>query len=552
MSKPPCVLLATLGRTDVQVVLPVEDPTTKQSTPYRFSLVAPSTRAFHQACHEGDSPLPWQLLPMEEATLQIPEKRDILLEYDAASRELYSPLGQKNIFVKHSFSEHGRVTLCAPILTATVLQLREWRNAGTIGDLLQVVLFNTRRQPTPEQKYETEPIYAFQFVQERLAQALGIDKSLVSECIFLEQGDLYEEDQLGERHLAYEAARRMDEKIREVRELLRQRNPKRVPMAVIADVGGIPETKAVLAASARYRFGNVRFLRATERPPRGVCPPTVQRLISPAESLETRRHVRTLVQMGAFEAAARLANDFVTDQQRQTEPWRIALAAVAAALRGDISQAQQHCSSPEVTPLQTPQRLGEILQCPQSRLLLTAFRVEAALRSQSWAEALRGMFTFLDLAQLQAIDHFLSQQKMHCVNFDSHPLNKAALNVSVRNLPDSPQNSVPLSPKVVKKYLSFLSDPTKQTLDTLEQIFKPIRRYRNLATHNWLKQRHWNRVRNTLCKQGFWTQKNLQFLHPQPIKDIFRLFRNDLDPEALYQNLVDAILEDMDRYSLRA
>jgi hypothetical protein len=69
-------------------------------------------------------------------------------------------------------------------------------------------------------------------------------------------------------------------------------------MAIISDIAGLPETKAVLAASVDYRFdGQYVFARATEGGRATANRKCV--LISPAESLTTRHQIVRLVRSGS-------------------------------------------------------------------------------------------------------------------------------------------------------------------------------------------------------------------------------------------------------------
>ena len=69
------ILLATLGRTDVQVVLPID------GKPYRMSVAPASTCAFQEACVSNR--IPWNMVPMT-ACRAVLEKKGLLLDYDDA------------------------------------------------------------------------------------------------------------------------------------------------------------------------------------------------------------------------------------------------------------------------------------------------------------------------------------------------------------------------------------------------------------------------------------------------------------------------------------
>ena len=157
-------------------------------------------------------------------------------------------------------------------------------------------------------------------MRDAIAAALQLPPDLVADCLFLTEGDLYEFEASGSRHLRCDAAQQIDKALQEARRQgLRQAKSLQ---AVIADVGGLPEVKAVLTESARYRFDNVRFLRPLEQHDDRPAPVQVEHRVPPAESLHTRRHVATLLRAGAWDAAARLARSGVPDSYLSSEPWR--------------------------------------------------------------------------------------------------------------------------------------------------------------------------------------------------------------------------------------
>lgn len=524
------VLLATLGRTDIQVVLPL------QGQPHRLSLAPGSTRAFHEACFQKQ--FPWELAAIGPPTLAIPEHRTIDLDYDAQTYTLWRLSGPQGPVVQHDC--RLGVKLCAPILSGTVVAIQTLQQQGALRKALHVLLFNTRRVP-PEPK---EPSFAAAIVTPGLAKALQLAEDRVSECVFLEQGDVYEQDLWGERHLAYHAARRIDAALRE----LRMRYAEPPPLAVIADVGGIPETKSVLAESARYRFADVLFFRGTEQMPHGAVA-TPRRLISPAESLQTRRQVRTLLGVGAFEAAARLANSFVTEEQRRTEPWRAWLAAVAASFRGENPHDHLQISPKCVS--ETRKQLGMVLDAGPP--LLAAFRVEAALQAGTWADALRATFTFYDASLLALLNQYLSVRTDHpCVDFQKHLLRTDCVSESVRRAlghQSQTRRWVYLTPEVVQGLGSKLPEEPRKTLKALKESLSPVRLFRNVATHGWLNGKQLRIVRDKLEHVGLWnTSQSPHFLGAQSVLAFFRLLGIER-PDGLYRQLIEAIVADMDAYS---
>ncbi len=97
------ILLATLGRTDVQVVLPID------GVPHRMSVAPASTRAFQDACVSGR--IRWSMLPLDSGE-EIAENKDLSLDYDTANARLMSRRTYHcNKVVEHDCT--APVTLCA-------------------------------------------------------------------------------------------------------------------------------------------------------------------------------------------------------------------------------------------------------------------------------------------------------------------------------------------------------------------------------------------------------------------------------------------------------
>jgi hypothetical protein len=522
--------MATLGRTDIQVILPLG------GRPHRVSVATSCTRAFQEACFQNH--FPWKVHPVGDPTLAIPEDRTIYVHFDPQARTLSSssvpgePVGP--------YDCRGGVTLCAPILSGTLVAIQRLQQQGRLKEALYVLLFSTRREP-PE---PSEPSFAAPILKTALAEAFDLSEEQVSECVFLERGDVYQQDTWGERHLACDAARRIDSAVQQ----LQMRYGNDPPLAVIADVGGIPETKSVLVESAHYRFGEVLLLRGTQ--PTSWGPASgAGRLISPAESLQARRQVRILLNMGAFDAAARLANTFVTVEQRRAEPWRVWLAAVAASFHGENPQAELLFAAEYTSEIR--RELRRVLA--DGPPLLAAFRVEAALRGEAWTDALRATFTFLDASSLSLINRYLSlHPDRPCVDLRTSLLRVDRLSEPTRHalgLSDRPPK-VYLSAELLGRLLPRLPPGPRGAIAALKSSLRQVRHFRNVATHSWLTGEQCKTVREALENVGLWNAFSPpHFLDARWVIDVLGHLGIE-QPDVSYQNLIHAILNDMDAYSL--
>src|SRR5205823_4284625 len=126
-----------------------------------------------------------------------------------------------------------------------------------------------------------------------LAAAFRLPEEAVEAVVFLGgRADVYEQDEQGIHHLCRAAARAIDGAFAR---LARQH---RDAVCVFNEVAGLPEAKPVVVAAAQYRFGDARPARSPER--EAAAPVAAARiLVPPAESLQTRRAVRQLLQRGS-------------------------------------------------------------------------------------------------------------------------------------------------------------------------------------------------------------------------------------------------------------
>ncbi len=590
------VIIATLGTSDVQVVWDW------QGKPTRFRLARGHERAFHEACLE--IAFPWQVRALAESVApQLVRNAEKLLHFDPQKRELSTDMTEEapDYF---EIDCAGGVTLCCPLLA----ELREsvWRlqRTGRLGKALHVLLLNTRREGGTFRNQE--PVAAAEIGRGVLAEGFGLTPEEVTECVFL-GGDerLHACDRFGQEHLLTAAARRIDTAIRE----LADRHPG--SMALISDVAGLPDVKAVLAASCRYRFGRrLRFVGPPER--REAEEAHVGLLVPPAESLLTRMQVAALVQGGAFDAAARaaMANGESFDK---VEPWRRWLRAVAGVFDGDLSLVQ----SIEVT---RNSRMREAVSqvISQGPALLSAIRVEAALLRGNWIWALRETFTFLEIARDEILDISLrrpgtscweeSQKRLllanmkdgcaerllamlaedcelsmaeqefraWCVEFEvseqeAYATGKAWCPVSgkvaiflafLRQVCPFSEIAALAARKhkmglfangpVYQSSMTLLSDCARPALETFRNAVEPVRAIRNQSTHAPLSSKAIQRAKETLQEGGVWSARGRRFLENPPVRNLAEALGWGAEAAArAYDGLVSAVREDMDKHSFQ-
>lgn len=482
-------LVVTVGQSDLQVVAG-EGPDRR-----RLKIRKDFIRAFHEALAAGT--VPYSLAPFEE-TLQLEENR-VDLQFQAETGRLLSGLDPDASSDPVEIDARAGVVLAAPLVSRILAdpRLRQVRFGS-------VLFLNTKRRNRRE-----EPVAVFQVLQGAVAARLGLHPRNVNELLFLvDDESLYEEDDAGQTFLLSAASRRIDEAFVK----LKAASGPDKAVFFVSDTGGLPDAKAVVAAAARYRADEVRFVGAVETRP-GNRETRKLIAVGPAESLNLRRHVRRLVRMGAFPEAAALAESSVAEKTHaeSQEPWRRWLRQAAATLTGVRPDGGQKGKIP---PL-----LEEIFKMGPG--LWVAFRVESAVRSGDWREALRWQFTFSEIV----MDEFQKRLMRREAEHGEKPRE------IVDQWPDSKEKSA---------FVEFI------------RKLMALREARNRITHGWADEREVRMAVEEYYKNSLWRRNPPSFLSQEPAKALVRALTGDIRPvDALYQGLIDAILSDMDEFSLQ-
>ncbi len=520
------VFIATLGQNDVHVVVRPAD-----GRPRRHPLRKESVRAFHQDCLDGA--VRWRLTPLAD-TLQLARRDREELEYVRECRTLVS-VGTFASDEKVEMPVDPQVELCAPLLAQAWEQIQAKRAAGQLGQARFVLLLNTRRDEIDGRglpRESGEPVAAGSLVREGLIQTLELPGTdAFEECFFLTAGDLYEIDSHNQRHLRGDAARAIDRRIRALRNAFPD------ALALISDIGGFPETKAVLQASVAYRFdGRFEFVRPIER-----GRPTAQRprlLISPAESLNTRYQIRRLIDRGSFDAAAELARHPAGEEACEAEPWRRCVIALADFLR---------TGRPSPCGGATGNLLQQLSAMPRSLVVL--FRIEAALRRGDCETAVRDTCTFIELALLELADRHLSQPGESCVNW-----NRSAV-VSERTC-DAFRQANPEAEYRIDGFrdrraiATWLPDSARQPWESVSAATEPerVRRARNQSVHGRVSVEHVASAVKKLLDEKLWIEDDgersiLKAELPRPLFETLGLG----NVNRLYRELTQAVRDDMEQ-----
>lgn len=448
-----------------------------------------SVRAFHDALLSGE--VPHSVIPFGE-TASWTEKRP-LLRFNRDSKTL-GPLPAAG-----EIDARSGVLLAAPLFSKLLTHERI-RNLS----FESVLILDTCRDSAPG-----EPVAVFNVLRAPVAAALNIEPSRVSRVSFLIGGETQdEEDESGQKFLLPAAARRIDSAIRDLPS--GQGDGKKT--LFIADAGGLPSVKPVLEASARLRADLVRFVAPVEEGPANR-PVRSFIAIGPAESLHVRRLARLMILRGGFaEAAAMVAVESATDRKlaEKQEPWRASLRHAAGMLRGE---APGTAKPGRVSPLLAKiHKLGP--------LAWTAFRVEGGLRSGDIREALCAQFTFGDIAAR------LIHNKLR--NQDPPPM------VPAWELPDL-----------------WPDGEAKKAYGIFRELSSMLRSLRNTIIHGWANEKQVRESVAVYHRHGLWRRDPPSFLSQAPGADLLKILTGDsVSVAKLYQDLVDALLSDMDEFSL--
>ena len=277
-------------------------------------------------------------------------------------------------------SPEGRLQLMLPKLQPT---LDSWLKAqdtpppaGSSPALAGVLVLSTDRGE------EREPIATYTFLARWLLQR-GLPASAIREVVYLLPGEKLEGD---DSPVAPAIAARIERALRDFYDRSSRHQ------LLIASVGGLPQIKPLLAEIAVLLAGQrAQSLFKTEHGALGLLPRT------PLDTLRVRRQCLEQVQRGALLDAWAIAAPCRDDPDAR--PWLRPLQQAAQLINGNPLGAR--------VELPALQRLLDHAQ--RATCLLVAIRVETALQTERWLEAINGSLTFLEAAFHDAVHQWALQ-----------------------------------------------------------------------------------------------------------------------------------------------
>lgn len=226
---------------------------------------------------------------------------------------------------------------------------------------------------------EQEPVATFTFLKRWLIRH-GVPEAAISETVYLHPLERLESE---DSPIAPDIARRIEQALRDFYDRSSQRT------LLIASMGGLPQIKPLLAEIAVLLAGDrAQSLFKTEHGVHGLLPRT------PIDALRVRRQCLEQVRRGAL-----------------LDAW-----AMASAIDGDPNARRWVRPLEQAARLLNSNPVGECVELPalqriidhasQAACLLVAIRVESALQTGRWLEAINGSLTFLEAAFHDAIQRW--------------------------------------------------------------------------------------------------------------------------------------------------
>lgn len=354
-------LLITHGTTDLQILLRDEHGRRWRAAPDKFIV-----RRFHE----------WLLARQTEAEIiALPDdvkSRDSEATFSDFDDEKFALwLHDESPNAQPECSADGRLQLVLPKIGPA---LEDWLVQHP-GDVLQGALILSTDRGSDSQ----EPVATFSFLKDWLI-GQRLPATAIREEIFLHPGERLESS---DSPIAPAIAERIERAVRTFYDRTTR------PALLVASMGGLPTIKPLLAEIAVLLAGDkAQSLFKTEHGTVGLLP------LTPIDVLRVRRQCLEQVRCGALLDAWAMAAPCHDDVDAR--PWVVPLQQAAALINGN----------PVGTRAALPTMQTVIGHAGKVACLLVAIRVETALLTGRWPEAINGSLTFLEVAFRDSINEW--------------------------------------------------------------------------------------------------------------------------------------------------
>lgn len=410
----------------------------------------------------------------------------------------------------------------------------------TINYFDSVLVLSTNRE-----KDLQEPVATFTFIQQWFV-GLGAAASSIYQEIYLKGTERLESAKATNSNaLPVQAvdpiiAKRIEQAI------IQFYNPTSKNKLLVATMGGIPLIKSFIAEVAVLLAGEKRTLNLfrSEEGVAGLLPQ------NPVDFIHARRQCLKLVQRGAFLEAWYSAALFHKDPTQKH--WLKPLEQAASLINGN--PLKEEASLPA---LQEILRLAKTANC-----LLIGVRIESALHSERWLEAINNTITFLEVAVSDALQQWEQVQSFNprtkIISFKPGFNYQRLLN-SEKGRALEKEDGKLRADTIGRNAKTWLQEMNRHKLtefnrrlfsewDDLRGTTSPTK-FRNFGTHGILSQDEINEAITAFSKRELWS--NLQNDSAQPgqaflgRKHACAVLRNlideELEPLQLYRNLIDEL-----------
>jgi hypothetical protein len=408
-------------------------------------------------------------------------------------------------------------------------------------------------------------------LREPIATLFGVEPAKLFECVMIDHGRLEaKRTSTSETVVRIDVARRI---YRAVEHALMQVPAGQRRFALVSTTGGLPIIKSVVQETAHFLADRIRVFEATER--KGA---EESQLLSPVESLQTRRICRDLCRNGAFGEAARFAARMCIGSEREfakKEPWRELLQRIATRQEVDFSRPASESSNPRLSESQAMRVLDDTLATLPDHARI-AMQVELAFRSGQSALAIRELVRFFEAAAEYWIDrHFTSANqsifRRGDLRFDAlSPELQQRIDKRAYGYPRGSRRTEPPSQRdrlraVIEEFASDVPE-TGRFLRGLERRIHArqihlgdkklsIKEIRNELTHGAVQASQLSDALEVLRNRDrsgppILSKKEMRFLDSEYIKVLVDEELPQSSLREMYQQLQDAIEEDLRNLSV--